>query len=300
MLARALASARGRSPHLAARAAISSSAVRPAPHDNPELIRSYFYFVDEHGRLFLDGTRMKNFVSCFKEADFLRMFFSAVRPAGAPPPARPAAPSPPSMLGPSSAEGAVAASSLHYWPEPDRLAAFRWVSPCAGEYNYIAADDTPVVFTLLERRPVATDAPGTVGHSAEQQADPGLPHAAIDPGQPYDLCWAADRRVPFRPELLRADPRTGRLYYPAPLRTLRRGDPARARVEATADAAGIPSASSVGHALVASRVTIALMPFLLGAGDDGPDGGAWSLEWPSPGSAIPIPALSLKDLEPAQ
>ncbi|XP_053815319.1 UPF0598 protein C8orf82 homolog [Vidua chalybeata] len=43
---------------------------RPGPG-----IREYFYYVDHHGQLFLDDTKVKNFVTCFKDVAFLSFFF---------------------------------------------------------------------------------------------------------------------------------------------------------------------------------------------------------------------------------
>ncbi|XP_030921112.1 UPF0598 protein C8orf82 homolog [Geospiza fortis] len=37
-------------------------------------IREYFYYVDHQGQLFLDDTKVKNFVTCFKDVGFLSSF----------------------------------------------------------------------------------------------------------------------------------------------------------------------------------------------------------------------------------
>ncbi|KAM4906615.1 UPF0598 protein C8orf82 homolog isoform 1-T1 [Sylvia borin] len=38
-------------------------------------IREYFYYLDHHGRLFLDDAKVKNFITCFKDVRFLSFFF---------------------------------------------------------------------------------------------------------------------------------------------------------------------------------------------------------------------------------
>ncbi|KAF3835498.1 hypothetical protein F7725_028056 [Dissostichus mawsoni] len=42
-------------------------------------IREYFYYIDHQGQLFLDETKVKNFVTCFKDVKFLVFFFSRLR-----------------------------------------------------------------------------------------------------------------------------------------------------------------------------------------------------------------------------
>ncbi|CAB1324002.1 unnamed protein product [Coregonus sp. 'balchen'] len=42
-------------------------------------IREYFYYIDHQGQLFLDDTKMKNFVTCFKDKHFLVFFFTRLR-----------------------------------------------------------------------------------------------------------------------------------------------------------------------------------------------------------------------------
>lgn len=42
--------------------------------------REYFYYLDHQGQLFLDDSKMKNFVTCFKDLQFLVTFFSRLRP----------------------------------------------------------------------------------------------------------------------------------------------------------------------------------------------------------------------------
>ncbi|KAF7493141.1 UPF0598 protein C8orf82 -like protein [Sarcoptes scabiei] len=76
-------------------------------------IREYFYYIDHHGMLFLDDSRMKNFTSCFKEKQFLNFFFKNIRPN----------------------------KTGRYQNE------FPWISLCGVERNFIRCDDVPIVFT---------------------------------------------------------------------------------------------------------------------------------------------------------
>ncbi|XP_041862665.1 UPF0598 protein C8orf82 homolog [Melanotaenia boesemani] len=78
-------------------------------------IREYFYYIDHQGQLFLDDTKMKNFVTCFKDKQFLVFFFSRLR----------------------------ANESGRY--EED----FPFLSLCGRERNFLRCDDRPVVFTHL-------------------------------------------------------------------------------------------------------------------------------------------------------
>ncbi|XP_069847764.1 UPF0598 protein C8orf82-like [Dipodomys merriami] len=77
--------------------------------------REYFYYVDHQGQLFLDDSRMKNFITCFKDPQFLVTFFSRLRPN----------------------------RSGRY------EAAFPFLSPCGRERNFLRCEDRPVVFTHL-------------------------------------------------------------------------------------------------------------------------------------------------------
>ncbi|XP_019740515.1 UPF0598 protein C8orf82 homolog [Hippocampus comes] len=78
-------------------------------------IREYFYYIDHQGQLFLDDTKVKNFVTCFKDKQFLVFFFSRLR----------------------------LNQSGRY--EDD----FPFLSPCGRERNFLRCDDRPVVFTHL-------------------------------------------------------------------------------------------------------------------------------------------------------
>lgn len=78
-------------------------------------IREYFYYIDHQGQLFLDDTKVKNFVTCFKDKAFLVFFFSRLRPN----------------------------QSGRY--EED----FPFLSPCGRERNFVRCEDRPVVFTHL-------------------------------------------------------------------------------------------------------------------------------------------------------
>ncbi|XP_061636302.1 UPF0598 protein C8orf82 homolog [Phyllopteryx taeniolatus] len=78
-------------------------------------IREYFYYIDHQGQLFLDDTKVKNFVTCFKDKQFLVFFFSRLR----------------------------LNQSGRY--END----FPFLSLCGRERNFLRCDDRPVVFTHL-------------------------------------------------------------------------------------------------------------------------------------------------------
>ncbi|XP_072295594.1 UPF0598 protein C8orf82 homolog [Eucyclogobius newberryi] len=78
-------------------------------------IREYFYYMDHQGQLFLDDTKVKNFVTCFKDKKFLVFFFSRLR----------------------------FNQSGRY--EED----FPFLSLCGRERNFVRCDDRPVVFTHL-------------------------------------------------------------------------------------------------------------------------------------------------------
>ncbi|XP_055482592.1 UPF0598 protein C8orf82 homolog [Psammomys obesus] len=77
--------------------------------------REYFYYVDHQGQLFLDDSKMKNFITCFKDLQFLVTFFSRLRP---------------------NRSGRYEAS-------------FPFLSPCGRERNFLRCEDRPVVFTHL-------------------------------------------------------------------------------------------------------------------------------------------------------
>ncbi|XP_030627766.1 UPF0598 protein C8orf82 homolog [Chanos chanos] len=78
-------------------------------------IREYFYYIDHQGQLFLDDTKMKNFVTCFKDKQFLVFFFSRLR----------------------------ANRTGRYQQD------FPFLSLCGRERNFLRCDDQPIVFTHL-------------------------------------------------------------------------------------------------------------------------------------------------------
>ncbi|XP_029004939.1 UPF0598 protein C8orf82 homolog [Betta splendens] len=82
-------------------------------------IREYFYYLDHQGQLFLDDTKVKNFVTCFKDKEFLVFFFSRLR---------------------SNQSGRY---------EED----FPFLSLCGRERNFLRCDDRPLVFTHLLQVP---------------------------------------------------------------------------------------------------------------------------------------------------
>lgn len=42
-------------------------------------VREYFYYIDHQGQLFLDDTKVKNFITCFKDKQFLKFFFKRLK-----------------------------------------------------------------------------------------------------------------------------------------------------------------------------------------------------------------------------
>ncbi|KAI7824625.1 hypothetical protein BC939DRAFT_449634 [Gamsiella multidivaricata] len=91
----------------------------PAPETVKQLkakgIRPYFYFIDIHGQVFLQDTRPKNFVSCYKDPKFLDFFINRIKP-----------------------------NATAHFPE------YPWLSPCGKEMNFVEAADTPIVFHSLQ------------------------------------------------------------------------------------------------------------------------------------------------------
>ncbi|KAM9496619.1 UPF0598 protein C8orf82 homolog [Clarias gariepinus] len=78
-------------------------------------IREYFYYLDHQGQLFLDDTKVKNFVTCFKDQQFLVFFFKHLK---------------------------VNRSGRY-------LQRFPFLSLCGRERNFLRCDDQPIVFTHL-------------------------------------------------------------------------------------------------------------------------------------------------------
>ncbi|TPX54968.1 hypothetical protein PhCBS80983_g05661 [Powellomyces hirtus] len=93
-----------------------SSAAARAP------VRTYYYYIDVHGQLYLHDTRPRNFTTCFKDKKFLDFFFARLQ----------VTPSSTSLL--SDAPG-------NEW--------FPYVSPCGREMNYVQVEDSPIVFQDL-------------------------------------------------------------------------------------------------------------------------------------------------------
>jgi hypothetical protein len=74
-------------------------------------IREYFYYVDHHGMLFQDDSRMKHFTAALKEQKLLFNFFKRLR-----------------------------------HNETGRYHEFQYLSLCGRERNYVRCDDRPIVF----------------------------------------------------------------------------------------------------------------------------------------------------------
>ncbi|XP_072245041.1 UPF0598 protein C8orf82 homolog [Leuresthes tenuis] len=122
----------------------SRSAATYVQGQSPEpRIREYFYYIDHQGQLFLDDTKVKNFVTCFKDKQFLVFFFSRLR---------------------SNHSGRY---------EED----FPFLSLCGRERNFLRCDDRPVVFTHL--LPVTTGDQEVLSYcgGAEKLSAPFRPEA---------------------------------------------------------------------------------------------------------------------------
>lgn len=76
-------------------------------------VREYFYYIDHQGQLFLDDTKVKNFITCFKDKQFLAFFFTRLK---------------------------VNSSGIFD-------SEFPYISPCGREINYVRCDDRPIVFS---------------------------------------------------------------------------------------------------------------------------------------------------------
>ncbi|NWY22573.1 CH082 protein, partial [Aphelocoma coerulescens] len=83
---------------------------RPGPGS-----REYFYYLDHQGQLFLDDTKVKNFITCFKDVGFLSFFFKHLERN----------------------------RSGRYEAE------FPFLSRCGRERNFLRCEDLPVVFTQI-------------------------------------------------------------------------------------------------------------------------------------------------------
>ncbi|RNA02831.1 hypothetical protein BpHYR1_053473 [Brachionus plicatilis] len=81
-------------------------------------VREYFYYLDQHGQLFLDDTKHKSFASCYKEQRFLQYFFENLR----------------------------INIKERYTNE------FPYVSLSGSERNYLRCNDLPFVITYLDEK----------------------------------------------------------------------------------------------------------------------------------------------------
>lgn len=80
--------------------------------------RAYYYFVDIHGRLFLEDTWPRTIATCLKDEKFLNFFFSN-----------------------------LVANSV----ESSDRSRYPFVSPCGKEVNFVSCADTPIVFNRLHQ-----------------------------------------------------------------------------------------------------------------------------------------------------
>jgi hypothetical protein len=82
-------------------------ATATAPHPAP---RTYFYYVDLHGRLYLHDTKPRTIATCLKDQKFLDFFWKRLL----------------------QNKGQVVPPS-----------SFPYVSPCGSELNFVQCADTP-------------------------------------------------------------------------------------------------------------------------------------------------------------
>ena len=161
-----------------------------------ERTREYFYYVDHHGQLFMDDTKVKNFVTCFKEPSFLSFFFKKLK-----------------------------LNNTDRYKED-----FPFISPCGRELNYIRCEDVPLVFTHI------LDASTKEVVSVDEQEDPtgsscdssnsthqvaSFPEDLKSQKEQFLLSYGGtttaleDLHVVFEPWAVVMDESNGRIYHPA-------------------------------------------------------------------------------------
>ncbi|KAK9761602.1 hypothetical protein K7432_013377 [Basidiobolus ranarum] len=86
--------------------------INKSSYSTKDNIREYFYHIDVHGQLYLEDTKPKNFTTCFKDKRFLDFFFQRLRTNNT-----------------------------------GRNDKYPYISPCGKEWNFIASEDAPIVFT---------------------------------------------------------------------------------------------------------------------------------------------------------
>eukprot|EP00924_Labyrinthula_sp_SR-Ha-C_P014355 snap_masked-scaffold_20-processed-gene-3.4-mRNA-1 protein AED:0.43 eAED:0.44 QI:0/0/0/1/1/1/2/0/212 len=84
-------------------------------YESQALKKNYFYHIDLQGRLFLEDILPKNVATSLKAENFLKFFYSNLRPN-----------------------------------DIDKFLDYDFISPCGKEMNFIRPADTPIVFTELK------------------------------------------------------------------------------------------------------------------------------------------------------
>ena len=165
--------------------------------------REYFYYVDHHGQLFLDDTKVKNFVTCFKDPGFLSFFFKRLK----------------------------VNDTEHYQKQ------FPFISPCGRELNYIRCEDIPVVFTHIVDASTKEvfDVEKCHSNALSSRSD-GMSRGCGGPTHDADISVSdgktvsqrfllsyggtttalKDLCVPFEPWAVIMDEANGRIYHPGP------------------------------------------------------------------------------------
>lgn len=122
-------------------------------------VREYFYYIDHQGQLFLDDTKVKNFITCFKDKQFLKFFFKRLKQ-----------------------------NKTSRFEED-----FPFISPCGLEINYIRCDDVPVVFaTIIEDADGGSRSPGLLTYS-------GIGETLTFPFQPEKVCMLPESGRIYHP-----------------------------------------------------------------------------------------------------
>ncbi|XP_014811585.1 PREDICTED: UPF0598 protein C8orf82 homolog [Calidris pugnax] len=122
-------------------------------------------------QLFLDDTKVKNFITCFKDVAFLSFFFKRLEPN----------------------------RSGRYEEE------FPFLSPCGGERNFLRCEDRPIVFThlLTPPNPPQTTPPNSGSHGGHPPkwllSYCGGGHRLVVPFQPQSLVMLPENGRLYHP-----------------------------------------------------------------------------------------------------
>eukprot|EP01104_Vermistella_antarctica_P011163 TRINITY_DN3094_c0_g1_i3.p1 TRINITY_DN3094_c0_g1~~TRINITY_DN3094_c0_g1_i3.p1 ORF type:complete len:289 (+),score=13.08 TRINITY_DN3094_c0_g1_i3:107-973(+) len=149
--------------------------------------RSYYYWIDELGRLYCveestTRSKMPSGPTFLNDAKFLNFFFRRLQ--------------------------SVDDYGKNVEPPPP---LYQHVSPCGPEINYIACEDTPIVFHTLRKIPQddADDADVATSRRRRRKSTDDAE------GCSHELLYGSDLAVGFKPHSLRVSG-SGRVYHPVP------------------------------------------------------------------------------------